>query len=254
MARIIMIYAVLPYGLFLAVSVWMALFLLDTWTLHSSAPTSTWPVAATVDIALISLFGLVHSIMARPAFKKVWTRIIPPAAERATYVLQSSLFLALIFHQWQPINATIWHVEGGMSYAILTVFALGLSVIVLATFLLDHFNFTGLQQAWDNLKLAPARQSKFRTLLLYQIVRHPLQLGIVMAMFAVPHMSADGLLFAVVMLAYILIGLHFEERPLLREFGGRYAVYMKSVPMLLPRFRVPNAGNQPRKRRIKPRA
>ncbi|MBV1927739.1 MAG: hypothetical protein KUG62_11310 [Rhodobacteraceae bacterium] len=254
MALIIMIYAVLSYGLFLAVSVWMALFLLDAGALRSSAPTSTWPVAATVDIVLISLFGLVHSIMARPGFKRMWTRVVPPAAERATYVLQSSLLLALVFHQWQPINATIWHVEGGMSYAILAVFYLGLGIIVLATFLLGHSNFTGLQQAWDNLKLIPERKSKFRTPMLYQIVRHPLQLGIVMAMFAVPHISADGLLFAVVMLTYILIGLHFEEQALLREFGGRYAVYMKSVPMLLPRLRFPIAGNQPRKRRIKPKA
>lgn len=246
MPRLILIYAILSYTLFLGVSIWLAAFLLDINALRSSGTVMPWPQAAAVDIMLISLFGLVHSIMARPGFKRVWTRVIPPAAERATYVLQSSVLLGLIFLYWQPINLTIWQVQGVASYAVLVVFGAGLGIIAIATILLDHFEFTGLRQAWDNLGNAPARQSQFRTPLLYRIVRHPLQLGIVMVMFAVPHMTVDGLLFALVMLGYILIGLRFEERALLREFGPAYRAYQRLVPMLLPRLslRIPDLHRQ----------
>ena len=246
MPRLIMIYAILSYTLFLGVSIWLAAFLLDINALRSSGTVMPWPQAAAVDIMLISLFGLVHSIMARPGFKRVWTRVIPPAAERATYVLQSSVLLGLIFLYWQPINLTIWQVQGVASYAVLVVFGAGLGIIAIATILLDHFEFTGLRQAWDNLGRVSMRQSQFRTPLLYRIIRHPLQLGIVMAMFAVPHMTVDGLLFALVMLGYILIGLRFEERALLREFGPAYRAYQRLVPMLLPRLslRIPDLHRQ----------
>ena len=232
----IMLYAILSYCLFLGIFVWMVAFLQDFAGLRSSGPESPWPMAVAIDIALISIFGATHSIMARPAFKRVWMRIIPVAAERATYVLQSSALLALIFVCWRPIPVAIWDIEGVLAAVMLAVFFLGLGLIVLATFLLDHFEFTGLRQAWNNLNRTPEPGSKFRTPLLYRIVRHPLQLGLILAVFAVPRLTADGLLFAVVMLVYILIGLRFEERDLLREFGPDYADYRKAVPMLVPRL------------------
>ncbi|WP_324754168.1 isoprenylcysteine carboxylmethyltransferase family protein [Roseovarius sp. Pro17] len=242
MSRFIMLYALLCYGLFLAVFVWMAAFLLDIEGIRTSPAGMPWPMAAAVDIALISVFGLTHSIMARPAFKRVWTKVIPAAAERATYVLQSSVLLGAIFLFWQPIDVTIWSIEGKLVILVLIIFFTGLGLIVLATFLLDHFEFTGLRQAWDNMRDVPAQRAQFRTPLLYQIVRHPLQLGIVTAIFAVPHMTGDGLLFATVMLTYIYIGLRFEERALLREFGDAYAAYCKSVPMLFPRIPIRSGG------------
>lgn len=245
MSRLILVYAVLSYILFLGVTAWMAAFLLDFNAQRSSGDLLPWPQAAAIDIILISVFGLVHSIMARPGFKRTWTRIIPPAAERATYVLQSSVLLGLIFLLWQPIDFTVWHVQGAVSYGILAVFCVGMAIIGLATVLLDHFEFTGLRQAWDNLGQAPTRQPQFRTPFLYRIVRHPLQLGIVMVMFAVPHMTADGFLFAIVMLGYILIGLRFEERALLREFGPAYRAYQRRVPMLLPRLAAPTMAMTP---------
>ncbi|MCK8462929.1 isoprenylcysteine carboxylmethyltransferase family protein [Aliiroseovarius sp. S1339] len=236
MPRIIMLYAILSYCLFLGIAVWMAMFLQDVADLRSSGPESPWPMAVAIDIALITIFGLAHSIMARPAFKQVWTRIIPPASERATYVLQSSALLALIFVCWRPIPVTIWDINGVLAAVMLAVFSLGLGLIVLATFLLGHFEFTGLRQAWNGLSRTTESGSKFRTPLLYRIVRHPLQLGLILSFFAVPHMTADGLLFATVMLVYILIGLRFEERALLREFGPDYAAYRRAVPMLVPRL------------------
>ena len=235
MSRIlILIYAVLSYVLFIAVSVWTGAFLLDIANIRSNGAHTPWPIAVVIDVSLIATFGIAHSVMARAGFKRVWTTIIPPAAERATYSLQSSLFLMLIFWQWRPIPTTLWLVEGYSAMLIYFAFAIGAIFIVVSTFLLGHTEFVGLQQAWDNLRNNPACNAQFRTPLLYRIVRHPLQLGIVIMLFATPHMTVDHLLFATTMLGYIFIGLRFEERALLREFGETYAAYCRKVPMLIP--------------------
>ncbi len=237
MSRIlILIYAILSYAAFLAVFVWFAAFLLDLGSIRTAGPATPWPQAAAIDVGLISLFGLAHSVMARPAFKRRWTRIVPAAAERATYVLQSSALLGLIMLCWRPIPVTVWQAEGLLAAALLGLFLAGLGLVVLATFALDHFEFTGLRQAWDNLRGRETPAPAFRTPLPYRIVRHPLQLGLVLAMVAAPRMTGGGLLFAAVMLAYILIGLRFEERALLRRFGKDYAAYRNRVPMLFPRL------------------
>ena len=237
MSRVlIMAYAIKSYVVFLAVSVWLAGFLLDIGTIRTSGADTPWAQAAAIDILLISTFGLVHSVMARPAFKRRWTRIIPEAAERATYVLQSSVLLAVIMLFWQPIPVTIWSAEGMLADTLIAVFFGGFALIVIATFALDHWEFTGLRQAWSNVTGQMPTKPQFRTPLPYRIVRHPLQLGILLVVFSAPQMTADGLLFAGVMLAYMLIGLRFEERALLREFGEVYAAYRNRVPMLLPRL------------------
>ena len=237
MSRIlIMAYAIASYIAFLAVCLWLAAFLLDFGSIRTANADTPALQAAAIDIFLISLFGLVHSVMARSGFKRHWTKIIPEAAERATYVLQSSVLLAVIMLFWQPIPQVIWSADGAMEVLLLAAFGAGWILIVVAIFALDHFEFTGLRQAWTNLNGTASPAPRFRTPLPYRIVRHPLQLGILLAVFFVPEMSVGGLIFAIVMLVYILIGLRFEERALLREFGDDYAAYRHRVPMLVPRL------------------
>lgn len=237
MSRIlIMAYAIASYIGFVAVTVWLVAFLLDVGSIRTANADTPLAQAAAIDILLISLFGLVHSVMARPAFKRQWTRIVPKAAERATYVLQSTVLLAVIMLFWQPIPQVIWSAEGMAGIALLSIFFAGIVLIILSTFALDHFEFTGLRQATCNLLGTSNPTARFRTPLLYRIVRHPLQLGLLLTFFSVPEMTGGGLLFATVMLAYILIGLQFEERALLRAFGEDYAAYRYRVPMLVPRL------------------
>lgn len=233
MKYLIFAYAIISYALFGVVFVWLAAFLHDLGDLRGPAtrPTAS---AALINLALILLFGVVHSVMARPAFKRVWTRIIPPASERATYVLQSSLLLGLIIWQWQPIPAIIWQVEGPAVWIIYGASALGAVTILVATLLLGHFEFVGLSQAWHNLRGTPTPPPTFRTPLLYRIVRHPLQFGVLIMMVATPVMTLGHLIFVVAMTLYIAIGLRFEERALLRDFGAAYATYQRDVPMLIP--------------------
>jgi protein-S-isoprenylcysteine O-methyltransferase Ste14 len=235
---LIMIYAIASYVAFLAVCLWLVAFLLDVGSIRTGETGTPALQAATIDVLLISLFGLVHSVMARPAFKRQWTRIIPNAAERATYVLQSSLLLAVIMLLWQPIPFVVWNAEGAAELVMLAVFFGGWGLIVIAIFALDHFEFTGLRQARSLFDGRSMPAPIFRTPVLYRIVRHPLQLGIVLVVFSVPEMTGGGLLFASTMLAYTLIGLRFEERALLREFGEDYAAYRRRVPMLVPRLPV----------------
>jgi protein-S-isoprenylcysteine O-methyltransferase Ste14 len=235
---LIMIYAIASYLAFLAVCLWLAAFLLDVGSIRTAETGTPAHQAAAIDVLLISLFGLVHSVMARPAFKRQWTRIIPKAAERATYVLQSTMLLAVIMLFWQPIPFVVWNVEGAAERVMLAVFFGGWGLIVIAIFALDHFEFTGLRQAWSHLFGTSMPALRFRTPLLYRIVRHPLQLGILLVVSSVPEMTGGGLLFASSMLAYTLIGLRFEERALLREFGEDYAAYRQRVPMLVPRLPV----------------
>jgi len=231
---LIMIYAIASYIAFLATCLWLVAFLFDLGSIRTAETGTPEHQAAAIDVLLIALFGLVHSVMARPAFKHRWTRIIPKAAERATYVLQSSALLAVIMLFWQPIPFVVWNVEGVTELLMLAVFFGGWGLIVFAIFALDHFEFTGLRQAWSHFDGTAMPAPMFRTPRLYRIVRHPLQLGIVLVVFSVPEMTGGGLLFAISMLAYTLIGLRFEERALLNEFGEDYAAYRRRVPMLVP--------------------
>jgi methanethiol S-methyltransferase len=192
--------------------------------------------ASLVDVILLGVFAIQHSVMARPAFKKWWTRIIPTSCERSTYVLIASLLLILIFWQWRPITATIWRAEDWPAAVLTAIFWMGWLIALISTFQFDHFELFGLRQVVEALRGAADRMQAFKTPLLYRLVRHPLMLGLLLAFWATPHMTAGHLLFAVMTTAYILVGVRLEERDLVAEFGARYEQYRRRVPMLMPRL------------------
>jgi protein-S-isoprenylcysteine O-methyltransferase Ste14 len=192
-------------------------------------------VAALVDLALIAIFGLQHSIMARPGFKAGWTRIVPPALERSIYCLATVAALALLFAFWHPIEGTIWSIGSEMGQAIMWgLFGLGWTILFVSTWLLNHFELFGLQQAWQNLRGTEAAAPRMRTPLFYKLVRHPIYTGFFIAFWATPEMTYGHLLFATGMTIYIIIGIAHEERDLLDIFGSEYASYRSSVGAFIP--------------------
>ncbi|WFU13802.1 methanethiol S-methyltransferase [Bradyrhizobium sp. CB3481] len=201
-----------------------------------AGPDSGRAQAVLIDAILLGLFAIQHSVMARPAFKRWWTRIIPTSCERSTYVLISSLLLILIFWQWRPIAPTIWHVEGWPAAMLTAVFWMGWLIALASTFQIDHFELFGLRQVVDALRGATDRVQAFKTPLLYRLVRHPLMLGLLLAFWATPHMTAGHLLFAIMNTVYILVGVTLEERDLVAAFGASYEHYRRRVPMLMPRL------------------
>ena len=188
-----------------------------------------------IDVVLLAAFAVQHSVMARSAFKRWWTMIIPPSCERSTYVLTSSLLLIFIFWQWRPIATTIWLAEGWTAAMLTAISWIGWLTAFTSTYMIDHFELFGLRQVFDRLHGAAACANPFKTPLLYRIVRHPLMLGFMLAIWATPHMSAGHLLFAVVFTGYILVGVRLEERDLVAQFGKTYQQYRRRVPMLIPR-------------------
>lgn len=191
--------------------------------------------ALLINALLVGLFGLQHSVMARPGFKRYLTRFIPPPVERSTYVLMTSLVLGLLFIAWQGLPQTLWSVDtpwlvGG----IWTLFALGWMVVLLSSFLTDHFDLFGLRQVYLHWRGIPYTSPNFRQILFYRWVRHPLMLGLLLAFWATPHMTLGHLEFAVLMTLYILIGLHLEEQDLLAQHGDNYRSYQQEVSMLCP--------------------
>lgn len=193
--------------------------------------------AIAADIGLIALFGLQHSVMARQRFKAAWTRIVPEPLERSIYVLLASLVLILLFWFWHPIPAPIWSVSNPLLvYLLWGLFGLGWLIVLLSTFLLNHFELFGLQQVWHGAKGGQAAAPEFRTPLFYKRVRHPLYSGFILAFWAIPAMSAGHLLLAAGMTLYILIAIRHEERDLVRLFGIRYQDYRRRAGMLLPKL------------------
>lgn len=189
-----------------------------------------------IDTVLLGLFALQHSVMARPAFKRWWTSIVPPSCERSTYVLISSLLLILIFWQWRPIVMTVWRVEGWPAALLTAISWTGWLTALASSYMLDHFELFGLRQVFDAVHAVSARMQSFRTPLLYRLVRHPIMLGFLLAFWATPHMTAGHLLFAVMTTGYILVGVKLEERDLVAQFGASYEQYRRRVPMLTPRL------------------
>ncbi|MGZ6123839.1 MAG: methanethiol S-methyltransferase [Myxococcales bacterium] len=188
-----------------------------------------------VDLALVGLFGIQHSVMARPAFKAWWTRLVPVAGERSTFVLFSGLTFLLLFWQWRPLPEVVWQVAAEPARTIvLAVFWLGWGVALLSTFLINHFHLFGLQQVYAQLRSRALPPSKFVVPFLYRLIRHPLMLGFLLAFWATPVMTAGHLLFAVATTGYILIGISFEERDLRSAHGALYDDYRQRVPMLVP--------------------
>lgn len=193
--------------------------------------------ALLIDIVLLGIFALQHSVMARPAFKKWWTRFVPAAAERSTYILASSLALLLLFWQWQPLGGVVWQVENAAGRALLYAgFAFGWGLVLVTTFLINHFDLFGLRQIWLNLRGHEYRPLPFKTPGLYRLVRHPLYVGWFFAFWCTPTMTVTHLLFAFMTSAYILLAIQFEERDLIAALP-EYASYRRRVPMLIPSVR-----------------
>jgi protein-S-isoprenylcysteine O-methyltransferase Ste14 len=188
-----------------------------------------------VDTLLIGLFAIQHSVMARQGFKRWWTRMVPPAIERSTYVLFASFALLLLYWQWQPIPAPVWTVNNPTVASLLVgIFWLGWVVLVASTFLLSHFELFGLSQVFMRLFDRQPAETKFRAPSLYRRVRHPIYLGILLAVWATPAMTVGHLLFSVVITGYILIGIQLEERDLIQQFGDQYRRYKQQAAMLIP--------------------
>ncbi|HEX7944993.1 MAG TPA: isoprenylcysteine carboxylmethyltransferase family protein [Phenylobacterium sp.] len=190
--------------------------------------------------ALLAIFAVQHSVMARPGFKAWWTKIVPASVERSTYVLLASLALILMFWQWRPLPATVWSVTGPAATALWVLNAIGWAVLLTSTFLISHFDLFGLNQVWAYATGKPAPAKPFHTPLFYRYVRHPLYLGFMIGFWAAPTMSQGHLLFAIGATGYILVGIFFEERDLVAAFGDTYRGYQKRVSMLLPW--IPKAG------------
>ena len=198
-------------------------------------PRVPFELALTIDLLLLTLFALQHSVMARPAFKAWWTRLIPAAAERSTYVLASSAALALLFWQWEPLGGVVWSVQSPLARGVLWgLCACGWLLVLAATFWINHFDLFGLRQVWLHLRGRPYTQLHFVTPGPYQLVRHPLYVGWLLAFWATPTMTATHLVFALGTTAYILVAIQLEERDLLAYHGRDYAEYRRRVPMLIP--------------------
>ena len=188
-----------------------------------------------IDILLIVLFGLQHSLMVRDSFKKRISKYLSVASVRVTYTILSSIFLAFIIIFWQPIDIEIWRFESGFFYWFFTIlYFVGWIVAIISTFLIDHFALFGLHQAYREFKNIKEPKSKFQVRGFYKFVRHPIQAGTLLGIWATPIMSAGHLLFAISFTIYILIGLYFEEKDLYKEFGDDYQKYRQTTPMLIP--------------------
>jgi protein-S-isoprenylcysteine O-methyltransferase Ste14 len=232
----IFLYGIVSYAVFFASFLYGIGFIGNLWVPKSidSARDVALGTALGVNLALLALFAVQHSVMARPAFKRWWTRIVPEPAERATYVLFSSLALILLFWFWQPMGGVVWSItsEGGVD-AMYAIYAAGWLLLLYVTFLIDHFDLFGLRQVWLQLVGKPITAIRFKTPWLYRQVRHPLYVGWLMIFWATPTMTVAHLVFAIMTTAYILVAIQFEERDLIAAHP-EYADYRKRVPALIP--------------------
>jgi protein-S-isoprenylcysteine O-methyltransferase Ste14 len=234
---IVFVYGVASYAVFFATLLYAIGFLGNFGVPKSidSGPSGSMSTAVAVNAALLGLFALQHSIMARPWFKRAWTRVVPEAAERSTYVLLSSCALLLLFWQWRPMGGIIWSVEDGMAQTVIYgLYAAGLLIVLLSTFLIDHFDLFGLRQVYLYLIGRKYTHPEFRTPFFYRYVRHPLYVGWLLTFWSAPVMTVAHLFFAVMTTAYILVAIRFEEADLMTMHGDKYRKYRNEVPMLIP--------------------
>jgi len=233
------LYGLVCYVIFFATFVYAIAFVGDLpvpFTLDGGAPQPLAPTLI-VDGLLLGLFAIQHSGMARPGFKRVWTKIVPAPIERSTYVLFSSLALIVLYVFWRPLPQVIWQAPAGVvSTALWVLFWTGWGVVLTSTFLINHFELFGLKQVFDRMRRRPGAEAQFRTPGFYRFVRHPLYLGFILAFWATPVMTLGHLIFAVGTLGYILIAIQLEERDLIDTFGDRYRSYRSQVGMLLPKL------------------
>lgn len=231
------LYAVFAYCAFLLVSVYAVGFAGGFLVPASLDGPLAFPLAQafTTDIVLLILFGLQHSVMARPWFKKIWTRVIPTHAERSTYVLLSGVLMVMLFAFWRPVPDIVWDLTTPFAqWAVWTLFGTGWVILLLSTFMISHFELFGLKQAWANFCGRRLQDQPFRVGWFYKLVRHPIMLGFFIAFWANPTMTVGHLIFSIGMTAYIFIGLVFEERDLVAHIGPDYVSYQRRVPMLIP--------------------
>ena len=237
----ILLFAIVAYAIFFATFLYLIVFVGDLAfapVTVDSGPEAAPAVAAIINVALIALFGVQHSVMARQGFKRWWTRVIPQPAERSVYVLMASAALIILMSLWRPIDAVVWSVSAPLASTLIwALFWIGWLMVLLSTFLINHFELFGLQQALFNMQGRQVEPPKFRQPLLYKWVRHPLYLGFFLAFWAAPEMTAGHLLLAVGVSIYMLIAIRYEERDLVGYFGQDYEHYRENVGMLIPRFR-----------------
>lgn len=243
MGALVLLYSIIVYLGFFAAFLYLIAFLGGDMipfidlpkTIDSGASNLANMPPALVNIGLLLLFGVQHSIMARQEFKRALTRLIPWSAERTTFVLVTVIVLVLLYVYWVPMPASVWSVASPLWSGVLTgLFFLGFGLVLVSTFLINHFELFGLMQGWFRFKGKEPPKPTFRTPSLYKYVRHPLYLGFLMAFWATPQMSVGHLLFAAVWTAYIFIAIDYEERDLTTLFGDQYRDYMARTPMILP--------------------
>ena len=232
------VYGIIAYVIFLAAFLYAIPFIGGFWvpkTLDTGSQSSII-YAVIIDLILLSIFAVQHSVMARPQFKKWWTKIIPRSIERSTYVLLASVILLLIYWLWQPLPTVVWDVQSQPFVILLyALFTVGWLIVFLATFMINHFHLFGLKQVYEYMNNMEIKQPEFRIKYFYRFVRHPIMLGFIIAFWAVPFMTFGHLLFSAVSTLYILIAVKFlEERDLVKFHGEKYEQYQKNVPMLIP--------------------
>ena len=235
---LIFIYGLISYAVGLGGLVWFALFI-GGWEFLPRHIDSDIPgplsTALLINMSILAIFVVQHSIMARLSFKRRWTKIIPPAAERSTYLLTSGLIMALICLYWQPVNGVVWQVDNQIGQVVLiAIYIIGWSVPVLASFMINHFELFGLQQVYFNLINKPEPSPHFTERMFYKFVRHPIQLGTIIGIWSTPTMSMTHLILSLPLTVYVLISLKYEERDLVTTLGKNYEEYQKRVRMIVP--------------------
>ena len=233
---LVMAYSVVSYAIFLAVTVYSIFFFASRGVPRTidTGPRAGWPAALAIDLGLLSLFAVQHTVMARAGFKRRWTRVVPAAAERSTFVLATCAVLIALFALWHPIGGRVWALSGPAAWPLTAVYAAGWLLVVGSTFLISHADLFGLRQAWSRLCGRSYQPPAFTERGLYRRVRHPLMAGFLVVFWAAPVMTVGHLLFAAASTGYILTGIAFEEHDLRHQLGQAYRDYQARVPALVP--------------------